>query len=168
MSVIIKCPKCGADRRVANARDAGKVCGRCHRETKLGQAPRDQTSPTMPSPVKWSKMKPSEKFERMWREHGYQESDMVEELEFSPDRKYRFDFAWPSCKVAVEVHGFGYGHQAQQLLAQDCEKIRHAIELGWLVVPFTTRCISSRDNCYQAVAYVCQLLSRRHAIVEIT
>jgi very-short-patch-repair endonuclease len=107
----------------------------------------------------------------MWNEYGYKESDMQAEHVFddSIDRqtkRYRLDFAWPSCKVGVEIHGFGFGHQSIKGLQQDCEKIRHAMMLGWIVLPFSQACISSKENCEGAVALVCEMLSRRHGKIE--
>lgn len=112
--------------------------------------------------VKWSKLKPAEKFNLTWFEHGFDGAKMVREYKFSKTRKFRLDFAWTQFSLGVEIHGFGFGHQAQQGLAADCEKIRHAMECGWTIIPFTTRCISSRENCYQAVAFVCERISEIH------
>ena len=108
----------------------------------------------------WSKSTPSEKFITMWAEHGWQGSDITAEYEFDPEFGYRFDFCWPSKKVAVEIHGFGFGHQAIRGLQVDCEKARHAIMLGWCVVPFTQACISSKDRCLAAVMLLRELLAK--------
>lgn len=115
----------------------------------------------------WSKLKPADKFLFMWNEHGYKESDLEQEYRFDTiHMEYKLDFAWPSCKLGVEVHGFGFGHQSIKGLQRDCEKIRHAMMLGWMILPFSTACISSKDNCEGAVALVCEMLSRRHGKVE--
>ena len=108
---------------------------------------------------KWSHLKPAAKFKAMWDAYGY--SRIAVEHIFRSDRGFRLDFSWPTLKVGVEIHGFGYGHQAQQNLAEDCEKMRFAIASGWIVIPFTTRCIASRSNCYDAVEFVCLQLERR-------
>ncbi len=109
----------------------------------------------------WSKLKPVDKFLRMWTTHGLDGSDIVHEHPLA-NTNYRFDFAWPSCKVAVEIHGFGFGHQAISGLARDCQKMREAIMQGWVVMPFTTRCISSRANCQIAVYQVNDVICSRH------
>jgi hypothetical protein len=115
----------------------------------------------------WSKMKPAEKFELTWLEHGYGgPEDYQKDYRFLADRGYELDFAWPKCHVGVEIHGFGFGHQAQQRVARDCEKIREAILVGWLIIPFTTRCISSKDNCLRGVEMVCDVLARRYGKEE--
>ena len=116
---------------------------------------------------KWSKLQPAMKFATMWEAVGFDSTDITEEHEFSEHRKYRLDFAWPSCRLGVEIHGFGFGHQAQQGVAEDCAKIREAIACGWLIVPFTTRCVASKDECTVAVEFVCRLLERRHGLVDL-
>ena len=114
----------------------------------------------------WSKLKPAEKFLIAWEEFGFDGSDMEPEYCFDANHKYRLDFAWPSCKVGVEIHGLGPGHQATTGLSRDCTKMRHAILLGWVVLPFATPCISSRDNAEAAIALVRELLARRHGMVD--
>lgn len=64
------------------------------------------------------------------------------------DRQWRFDFAWPELKLAVEVQGFGAGgsmggHQRPAGVARDCEKYGTATSLGWSVMPVTTRQVRS-------------------------
>ncbi len=117
----------------------------------------------------WSKMKPDQKFLSAWDEFGWKDSDMEPEYVFDKDNTgYRIDYAWPSCKVGVEIHGLGFGHQSVVGLATDCEKMRHAILMGWALLPFCTPCIASRVNAEAAIALVNELLSRRHGIVDWT
>ena len=62
-----------------------------------------------------------------------------EEYQFHPTRKWRFDFAWPAHKVAVEIEGithFGKGigrHQGSDGFLKDAEKYEAALQLGWKV-----------------------------------
>lgn len=65
---------------------------------------------------------------------------LVTEHRFHPTRRWRFDFAHPEAKVAVEVEGGqwtggrhtrGAGYQA------DCEKYNEAQMLGWVVFRLT-------------------------------
>ena len=49
----------------------------------------------------FSKLKPAEKFEIMWKLHGLEGNVYVRELVFDKDRKWRFDFAWPLVKLAA-------------------------------------------------------------------
>ena len=64
----------------------------------------------------------------------------VREFRFHPKRRWRFDLAWPTKKIAVEVHGgewSGGRHVRGYGLKGDCEKQRAASRLGWKVFPFT-------------------------------
>ena len=64
----------------------------------------------------------------------------VEEYRFTPPRRFRFDFALPKQKIAIEVeggsfmkfgrHGWGKGFQS------DCEKYNLAMILGWKVLRY--------------------------------
>ena len=59
------------------------------------------------------------------------------EFRFHPTRRWRFDFAWPDKKVAVEIDGLLYdgqgGHQSVRGYVQGCEKYEAALNLGWRV-----------------------------------
>jgi hypothetical protein len=82
--------------------------------------------------------------------------ECVTELRFHPTRKWRFDFAWPSRLVAVEVHGaadiipgttkcphcheFKRGrHLRRDGFEADREKINEAVLLGWRVFEFSSQ-----------------------------
>ncbi|MCA9233312.1 MAG: DUF559 domain-containing protein [Planctomycetales bacterium] len=106
----------------------------------------------------FSKWQPAEKFAYAWREWGLRGGSAVEEHEFCPARKWRFDFAWPKQKVAVEIDGFGYGHQAQQNMANDNEKANRAIALGWKVLRYNSRQLGSMAGVRAAVEEVSQVL----------
>ncbi len=72
-------------------------------------------------------------------------ADMVKtEFVFHPVRRWRFDYAIPEIKLAVEYHGHaGFirpgasGHSTIKGLTNDCEKVNSAIALGWRVITFT-------------------------------
>ena len=61
----------------------------------------------------------------------------VAEYRFSPPRRWRFDFAWPGHKVAVEVEGITYKnggrHQRVAGFIADCHKYEVALMQGWRV-----------------------------------
>ncbi|MBY0490611.1 MAG: hypothetical protein K2R93_12285 [Gemmatimonadaceae bacterium] len=56
---------------------------------------------------------------------------------FAPPRRWRFDYAWPRCKVALEVDGASgsYGrHSRPGGMRADHEKLNTAAVLGWCVL----------------------------------
>lgn len=59
----------------------------------------------------------------------------VPELRFHPIRKWRFDYAWPAQKIAVEYQGGifrgGIGHNGIKGVKRDCLKFSSATALGW-------------------------------------
>lgn len=63
--------------------------------------------------------------------------DLTREFVFHEERKWRFDFAFPSVKLAVEVDGSG--HQRFARATQDYEKGNEAVLLGWRVLHFRSR-----------------------------
>ena len=61
------------------------------------------------------------------------------EFWFHPVRKFRFDFAIPKQKLAIEIHGGAWsrGRHARPLgMIADAEKARIAIAHGWRVLPY--------------------------------
>jgi len=57
-----------------------------------------------------------------------------------PGRKYEFDFAWPSRKIALEVQGGVFkkgGHSTGVGITRDCEKACLAVVGGWKLLPVT-------------------------------
>ena len=71
----------------------------------------------------------------------------VEEFAFHPERKWRFDRAWPDSKLAVEIDGgvFTQGRHVRPYgVVGDNEKIAEAQRLGWTVLRYTAIEIESR------------------------
>lgn len=67
--------------------------------------------------------------------------EVVKEHLFHDTRKWRFDYAIPSVKVAIEIDGgvWEYGrHNRPQGYINDMEKLNTAASMGWLVLRFTT------------------------------
>ena len=67
--------------------------------------------------------------------------EVVKEFQFHPTRRWRFDYAFPSMKVAVEVDGgvwTGGRHINPAGYVGDMEKLNNAASLGWLVLRITT------------------------------
>jgi hypothetical protein len=59
------------------------------------------------------------------------------EYKFAPDRRWRFDFAWPEHKIALEVEGGVWTngrHTRGSGFVKDMQKYNRAAVLGWRVV----------------------------------
>jgi very-short-patch-repair endonuclease len=80
-------------------------------------------------------------FAALWKRFGYQLRPPVREYRFSPPRRWRFDFAWPTQMVAVEIEGLVFRgksrHTTQNGYIKDCEKYNAAVEKGWHVLRYT-------------------------------
>ena len=66
--------------------------------------------------------------------------DCVKEYKFHPTRRWRFDFAIPQYKIAIEIDGgvWTYGrHNRSAGYIADMEKFNAAASLGWVVLKFT-------------------------------
>jgi len=62
------------------------------------------------------------------------------EFRFHPHRRWRFDFAYPEYKVAIEVNGGVWSrgrHTRGKGYLGDLEKLNAAQILGWIVLQFT-------------------------------
>lgn len=75
-------------------------------------------------------------FELEWRKLGILWPEMTPEWMFHPERQWRFDFAWRSRLVALELDGRGLSHQGIVGQRRDCEKLNEAARLGWRVLRF--------------------------------
>jgi very-short-patch-repair endonuclease len=70
------------------------------------------------------------------REAGL-EAGAVAEYKFHAGRKWRFDFAYPAMKIAVEIEGgtwSGGRHTRGSGYAEDANKYNHAAIDGWMVL----------------------------------
>jgi very-short-patch-repair endonuclease len=63
-------------------------------------------------------------------------------------KDWRFDFAWPDQKIAVEIEGGIYvkgGHVRGKIYTDNCRKYNEAGLRGWMVLRFTTDLIESGE-----------------------
>lgn len=70
--------------------------------------------------------------------HGLPEP--VAEYRFHPERRWRFDFAWPDRRIALEVEGLthnGGRHQRIKGYTQDLQKYNDAALRGWMLIRVT-------------------------------
>lgn len=82
----------------------------------------------------------------------------VAEYKFHPDRKWRFDYANPDIKIAVEKEGGVWlvgRHNRGKGFLNDMEKYNEAILLGWKVLRYPP------DKIMQAVGDVQKLGGNR-------
>lgn len=66
--------------------------------------------------------------------------DFVTELQFSEGRRFRFDYAIPSLRIAIEFEGImseKSRHTTKTGFSKDCEKYNLAQIDGWLVLRYT-------------------------------
>jgi len=73
----------------------------------------------------------------------------VREYRFHEKRNWRFDFAWPQQKVAIEIEGGVRGqgrHTRPQGFINDCEKYNEATLLGWLVLRVPTEWVTKGET----------------------
>ncbi len=66
----------------------------------------------------------------------------VRELQFSADRKFRFDWAIPDLKIAIEYEGIfseKSGHTTINGYVKDCIKYNLATLEGWKVLRYTAK-----------------------------
>lgn len=70
------------------------------------------------------------------------------ELVFAPPRRFRFDFAWETEMLAVEIDGGTFvkgGHSTGVGIHTDCVKSSEASVLGWKVMHFDKIMIESGE-----------------------
>jgi hypothetical protein len=72
----------------------------------------------------------------------------VAEHRFDPERRWRFDYAWPDAKVALEVQGglFNGGrHSRGPALLKEHEKLNAAACAGWRILYTIPRDLCTKD-----------------------
>lgn len=103
---------------------------------QLGETPRPRTvsllrEPPAPEPP----AVPVSRFERLLR--SVRLPAPIREHRFHPVRRWRFDYAWPEQRVALEVEGgvwTGGRHTRGAGFVKDMEKLNAATVAGWRVV----------------------------------
>lgn len=75
-------------------------------------------------------------------------TDFVREYKFHPVRKFRFDFAWPERKIAVEIDGGTWNHGRHVSgagFARDAVKSNLAVLDGWRVFHFDSKMVENTE-----------------------
>ncbi len=105
-------------------------------------------------------------FAMVWRINGNGES-YIPQLRFALDvgRQWRFDVAFPSHRVAVELLGGIFmrnrnkGHASPKEVMNECEKLNAATLRGWAVLRYHTKDLEDRP--VQMVEEIVKLLELR-------
>lgn len=90
-----------------------------------------------------------------WKALGIQEPK--EEYRFHPTRKWRFDFAWPEQKVALEKEGGAWirgRHTRGQGFINDLEKYSISAIMGWCVIRVTPQELMTKGVQWVVLAFV--------------
>ena len=87
-------------------------------------------------------MPKTNQFDKLLKAHGFPPFET--EYRFHETRRWRFDYAWPDQRVALELQGVSYGsyrtptrHQRGEQMEKDYEKALTAMSMGWRVVFLT-------------------------------
>lgn len=79
------------------------------------------------------------------------------EFRFHDTRRWRFDFAFPDQKLAIEVEGGTYTngrHTRGSGYEKDLEKYNEAVKLGWKVLRFSTGMVSKGEAIKQVLEVI--------------
>lgn len=85
----------------------------------------------------------------------------VMEHRFYPSRRWRFDYAWPAERVALEVEGgvwTGGRHTRGAGFMGDLDKYNRAVLLGWAVL----RCTPQQMASGEAAVLILEALANAH------
>lgn len=75
--------------------------------------------------------------------------DLIPEFKFHPKRKWRFDYALPEMKLAIECEGGIWTngrHTRGKGYKNDMEKYNEAVKLGWKLLRYTPDELVSEDT----------------------
>jgi hypothetical protein len=88
-----------------------------------------------------SRLTPNAIFGHMLKEAGLR--GWLDEYRFHPTRKWRFDWANPAVRLAVEIQGVARGgvgaHSYASGMERDYEKYNQAVAMGWRLIFGTVR-----------------------------
>ena len=103
-------------------------------------------------------------FARLWSlTYGTRHApERQHQFDTEADRLWRFDFAWPAERVAVEIDGGVFvrgGHNRGMRMTQDHEKQNAAVVQGWAVLRYTT--LDLRKRPVQVIDEVARLIAMK-------
>jgi len=82
----------------------------------------------------------------------------VAQYRFHPSRMFRFDYCWVQKKTAIEIQGYGPGHNSLPGMTQDYDKLMEALLLNWRVIYITSMHLS-QTNLENTLDKIAQILS---------
>jgi very-short-patch-repair endonuclease len=95
--------------------------------------------------------------QKLARQLGRLRVKVEREFAFHPVRQWRFDFALPARRVAIEVEGGVHmigRHQRFEGFTEDCRKYNAAALAGWRVLRFTPAMVESGEAA-EMIAQAC-------------
>lgn len=72
--------------------------------------------------------------------------EIVPEYKFHPTRKWRFDYAIPAERIAIEIEGGIWlqgRHNRPLTMIKDFEKYNEAAKLGWRLLKYTPKQVNN-------------------------
>lgn len=117
-----------------------------------------------------------EEFLKSWKEHGIKGIPPPKRnYKFHPTRRFKFDFAFLSFRLAIEIDGFAFGkpcrlckqpingyHQTISGLISSADKQNLATELGWTVLRYTSSHLGSKAKRLIVVEQVNKIIIMLH------
>ena len=102
-----------------------------------------------------SKSELEQMFAVAWRCYGNGMQPLTEyQFAASIGRRWRFDWAWPPVKVAVECDGGQWTpHGGRHATDADRDKLNHAAALGWRVLRFSGSMLCDPENVCRMVKW---------------
>lgn len=143
------------------------MCNYCHLYTAIGKPCEVCQQTPVGKPKQASKLstqasKPKSRLEADFAAHyallGADLPALKQEYIFHPTRRWRFDFAIVSLKIAIEVEGGVYSngrHTRGKGFIEDCYKYNAAAVLGWRVLRYTSEHLK---NPFAVIAEIRQLV----------
>ncbi len=103
-----------------------------------------------------------DRFYNAWLDHAPKEFPAPErQFKFHPERRFRYDFAWPQIKLCVDIQGGGFsGGRHSRGIGQegDHDKANEAQRLGYDVLQFGTKAM---DDPAKVIEYVVDFILYR-------
>lgn len=130
-------------------------------------------------PQRERKQDAKECFRTAWNLFGKVPFPFVAEYRFHAVRKWRFDWAWVECKLAVEIDGVTSGktkdengdyisvgrHQTIDGLTKQYEKTNSGAECGWIILHFTPKMVAANPaGVVEQVKRIAEMRSAAHPV----